>query len=387
LIPESTIGKTAAGITGALALGPRYSKELLKENLKNMSPGKAFVRSLTPGAAYRVGAPLLFASQATKGLSDATDLTPLQASTATSLNMLNAGRMYDTAFPGNDWRGKPKPPKPTSLVDDAIKGTKGALSHVAKTGKGLATQAKFSTMSAKLRDQAIKTAAKSASAKGGVAAAVAAKTVKPVRFANLAGSLFGGGVKAGAGATASTAAKAASMATGGARALGSGLKGSLAGTMKFMAAPTLGANLVLMGADKLGALAALPGVSREQSSKYTSEFVDGGIPYVPNLDPITATARGLGAEERLEQINIDRGLHGDSAYDKGAFVADQVTTHLGGDDPNLVQEAVGGLAGAAVTGVEVGTDAAKAVGGAALDVAEGTAKKAKKAAKWLGGLW
>jgi hypothetical protein len=157
--------------------------------------------------------------------------------------------------------------------------------------------------------------------------------------------------------------------------------------MKFMAAPTLGANLVLMGADKLGALAALPGVSREQSSKYTSEFVDGGIPYVPNLDPITATARGLGAEERLEQINIDRGLHGDSAYDKGAFVADQVTTHLGGDDPNLVQEAVGGLAGAAVTGVEVGTDAAKAVGGAALDVAEGTAKKAKKAAKWLGGLW
>jgi hypothetical protein len=60
LIPESTIGKTAAGITGALALGPRYSKELLKENLKNMSPGKAFVRSLTPGAAYRVGAFLLF---------------------------------------------------------------------------------------------------------------------------------------------------------------------------------------------------------------------------------------------------------------------------------------------------------------------------------------
>jgi hypothetical protein len=76
-------------------------------------------------------------------------------------------------------------------------------------------------------------------------------------------------------------------------------------------------------ADELGVYTTLPGVTDAESEKYSKEFsetdVFGMFTSPVPLDPLTPIIDAIGAKDRLQDINIEAGLHEDGIMDKAEF--------------------------------------------------------------------
>jgi len=133
----------------------------------------------------------------------------------------------------------------------------------------------------------------------------------------------------------------------GAKNVGKGLVAEAAGTaLAGVTLETLAHTGAMKGIlDKAGA-----DISQDDIEKHTRDFSTTEIlgETVPNLDPVTSVMKSQGAVENLYDVNVTKGLHGDTSTDVGKFVATEISEELGG---GLVAQGVGAVAGSVTGGV------------------------------------